>query len=191
MGHIISLAGRKLIHVPKIIKYAVDLAVLAILYFIVLYPKWKRTGRRATTVNTVMFIYLSGVMMVTLMPVITSLPFLFNHPYTPMNMVPFEDAINSRGDFVRQIVLNVIMTVPFGFLYPLCRRAFRKNCNLLRCLLMTVLLSLSIELLQPLINGARNADVTDIITNTAGGIIGYAVYKPVLGLLERRHTQGN
>ena len=106
-------------------------------------------------------------------------------------MVPFEDAINSRGDFVRQIVLNVIMTVPFGFLYPLCRRAFRKNCNLLRCLLMTVLLSLSIELLQPLINAARSADVTDIITNTAGGIIGYAVYKQVLGLLERRHTQEN
>jgi len=32
-------------------------------------------------------------------------------------MEPFEDAISGRGDFARQIVLNVIMTVPFGFLY--------------------------------------------------------------------------
>lgn len=174
---------------PKIIKYVVDLAALAILYFIVLYPKWKRTGRRAAAVNTVMFIYLSGVMLVTLMPVITSLPFLFNHPYTPMNMAPFEDAINGRGDFIRQIVLNVIMTVPFGFLYPLCRRTSGKSCNMLRCLLMTVLLSLSIELLQPLINGARNADITDIITNTAGAILGYIAYKPVLVLLKHRHTR--
>ena len=93
-----------------------------------------------------------------------------------MNMEPFEDAINGRGDFARQIVLNVIMTVPFGFLYPLCRCAAGKKCGLLRCVLMIAALSLSIELLQPLINGARNSDITDVITNTAGGLIGYVTY---------------
>ncbi len=41
---------------------------------------------------------------------------------------------------------------------------------------MTAALSLSVELLQPLINAARSADITDVITNTAGGLIGYAVY---------------
>lgn len=94
-----------------------------------------------------MFLYLSGVLLVTLMPVITSLPFCFSHPYIPMRMEPFEDAINGRGEFVRQIVLNVIMTVPFGCLYPMCRRATGEKCGLLRCVLMTVVLSLSIELL--------------------------------------------
>ncbi len=84
--------------------------------------------------------------------------------------------------FARQIVQNVIMTVPFGFLYPLCRRVVGKKCGLLRCVLMTIVLSLSIEILQPLINGARSADITDVITNTVGGLIGYVAYmlfKPI------------
>ncbi len=162
--------------IQKPFKYLLDFAVLALLYFLRFYPKWKYSGRRVLAVNTVMFLYLSGVLLVTLMPVITSLPFCFNHRYIPMNMEPFEDAINGRGDFARQIVLNVIMTVPFGFLYPLCRRAADKKCGLLRCVLMTAALSLSIELLQPLINSARSSDITDLITNTAGGLIGYVTY---------------
>lgn len=161
---------------PKLFKYLLDFAALALLYCLWLCPKWKHRGKRLLVINTVMFLYLSGVLLVTLMPVITSLPFCFSHPYIPMHMNPFEDAISGRGDFVRQIVLNVIMTVPFGFLYPMCRRVAGKKCGLLRCVLMTIALSLSIELLQPLINGARSADITDVITNTAGGLIGYMLY---------------
>lgn len=161
---------------PKLFKYFLDFAALALLYFLWLCPKWRRCGKRVLAVNTVLFLYLSGVLLVTLMPVIASLPFCFSHRYVPMHMEPFGDAISGRGDFVRQIVLNVIMTVPFGFLYPLCRRAAGKKCGLLRCVLMTAALSLSVELLQPLINAARSADITDVITNTAGGLIGYAVY---------------
>ena len=47
----------------------------------------------------------------------------------------------------------------------------------------TFLLSLVIELLQPLINGVRSSDITDIITNTSGGIVGYVLYllfKPII-----------
>lgn len=166
---------------PKLFKYLLDFAVLALLYFLWLCPKWKRSGKRELAVKTVMFLYLSGVWLVTLMPIIASLPFCFDHPYIPMNMEPFADAINGRGDFIRQIVLNVIMTVPFGFLYPLCHRAAGKKCGLLRCILMTIVLSLSIELLQPLINGARSADITDLITNTAGGLIGYLLSTSSVG----------
>lgn len=38
------------------------------------------------------------------------------------------------------------------------------------------LMSLGIELLQPLINGFRSADITDLITNVIGGIVGYVLY---------------
>lgn len=160
----------------KMIPYAVDFAALTLLYMFRLRPFWEKSGRQVLTINTLMFLYLSGVLLVTLMPIITSLPFCFNHPYVPMHMAAFEDMFNGRGDFTRQIVLNVIMTVPFGFLYPLCRHTAGKRCGLLRCLLMTAALSLSIELLQPLINGARSADITDIITNATGGLIGYVIY---------------
>lgn len=98
---------------------------------------------------------------------------MLNHPYTPMNLVPFIDVVSGRGDFIRQIVLNVIMTIPFGFLFPLIKN---KNPNLLKTVLYTFLLSLSIEILQPLINGSRSSDITDLITNVLGGIIGYIMY---------------
>lgn len=71
------------------------------------------------------------------------------------------------------------MTIPFGFLLALIKR---KNIKLLKVVFYTFLLSLSIEILQPLINGARSADITDLITNVIGGIAGYVIYlilKPI------------
>ena len=154
-------------------KELVDFAVLIIIYFWKFYKKWKEKGRDVLLVNTLMYIYLSFVLYFTLMPIITSLPFIFNHPYTPMNLVPFIDVLNSRGDFVRQVGLNIIMTIPFGFLLPLIKK---ENTKLLKVAFYTFLLSLSIEILQPLINGCRSSDITDLITNILGGIIGYIMY---------------
>ena len=154
-------------------KVLVDFIVLIIIYFWKFYKKWKEKGRDVLFVNTIMYIYLSFVLYFTLMPIITSLPFIFNHPYTPMNLVPFIDVLNSRGDFVRQVGLNVIMTIPFGFLMPLVKK---ENARLLKVVFYTFLLSLGIELLQPLINGTRSADITDLITNVLGGIIGYIIF---------------
>ena len=105
--------------------FGLDIAALAALYFFVFYRKWKNRGKDVLLINTVMYLYLSMVLAVTLMPVISSLPFIFNHAYVPMNLVPFTDVALSRGDFIRQVVLNVIMTVPFGFLLPLTENELR------------------------------------------------------------------
>ena len=154
-------------------KELVDFIFLIIIYFWKFYKKWKEKGRDVLVVNTTMYIYLSFVLYFTLMPIITSLPFIFNHSYTPMNLVPFIDVTFGRGDFARQIVLNIIMTIPFGFLLPLIKK---ENTKLLKVAFYTFLLSLSIEILQPLINGCRSSDITDLITNILGGIIGYIMY---------------
>ena len=155
------------------VKILVDVIFLSILYIFKLYQKWKQKGKDVLLVNTTMYIYLSFVLYFTLMPIITSLPFIFNHPYHTLNLVPFVDVMSGRGDFVRQVGLNIVMTVPFGFLLPLINK---ENEKLPKVILYTFLLSLSIELLQPLINGFRSADITDLITNTIGGIIGYIFY---------------
>ncbi len=154
-------------------KELVDFVFLIIVYFWKFYRKWKEKGRDILLINTLMYIYLSFVLYFTLMPIITSLPFIFNHPYNRMNLVPFIDVLNGRGDFIRQVGLNVIMTIPFGFLIPLVKK---ENDKLLKVVFYTFLLSLGIELLQPLINGVRSADITDLITNVIGGIIGYIIY---------------
>ena len=137
-----------------------------------------------------MYLYLSFVLYFTLMPIITSLPFILNHPYTPMNLVPFIDVLSGRGDFVRQIVLNIIMTIPFGFLFPLTRNGVAKfSQTVFFCFLM----SLGIEILQPLIDGFRSSDITDLITNVIGGMFGYGFYvifKPVtFWILDRLKTK--
>lgn len=154
-------------------KELVDFVVLFILYISIFYKRWKVKGKDILFVNTTMYIYLSFVLYFTLMPIIISLPFVFNHPYVPMNLVPFIDVSSGRGDFIRQIVLNIIMTIPFGFLFPLTKK---ENSKFLKTVLYCFLLSLIIELLQPLINGVRSADITDLITNVIGGIIGYIFY---------------
>lgn len=160
-------------------KYWIDFTALALLYAFVFFRKWKMVGKDILLVNTLMYIYLSFVLYFTLMPVITSLPFVLNHPYKPMNLVPFIDVSQRRGDFFRQIVLNILLTVPFGFLFPLTRsKAAKFTATVFFCFLM----SLGIELLQPLINGTRASDITDLITNVIGGMLGYGFYilfKPV------------
>ncbi len=156
-----------------------DFLLLIILYIFIFYKKWSSKDKDILFINTIMYIYLSFVLYFTLMPIITSIPFIFNHPYAPMNLVPFIDVSFGRGDFIRQIGLNIIMTIPFGFLFPLTQD---KKSGMLKTILYTFLLSLSIELLQPLIDGFRSSDITDIITNTFGGFIGYIFYvilKPV------------
>lgn len=171
-------------------KYLIDFTALAFLYAFVFLKKWKSRGRDVLLVNTLMYIYLSFVLYFTLMPIIVELPFILNHPYTPMNMVPFIDVMTGRGDFVKQVVLNVVMTMPFGFLFPLTQKeGARFSITVFFCFLM----SLGIELLQPLIDGIRSSDVTDLITNVIGGMLGYVFYvlsKPgilwILDHLKRR-----
>lgn len=155
------------------IKYLIDFIALVLLYAFVFLKKWKTKGKDTLLLNTLMYIYLSFVLYFTLMPIIVSLPFILNHPYKFMNMVPFVDVITGRGDFIRQILLNVIMMVPFGFLFPMTQNppvGFRKT------IFSCFLISLSIELLQPLISGSRSSDITDLITNIIGGMVGYVLY---------------
>ncbi len=160
-------------------KYWIDFTALALLYAFVFFRKWKIKGKDILLVNTLMYLYLSFVLYFTLMPVITAIPFVLNHPYTPMNMVPFIDVLKGRGDFFRQIILNVIMTMPFGFLFPLTQNG---TAGFGRTVLSCFLMSLTIEVLQPLLNGFRSSDITDLITNVIGAMLGYVFYiifKPV------------
>ena len=121
-------------------KYLVDMLAMIAIYGVFLYKKWRIKGSDILLVNTLMYVYIGLVLYVTLMPIITSIPFIFNHPYAPINLLPFVDYFNGRGDTVRQIVLNIIMMIPFGFLLPVVKKQ-----NILSCIARTLMFSLSIE----------------------------------------------
>ena len=160
-----------------LIKYFIDFTVLVFLYLFVFFRQWRTQGRASLLVKTLMYSYLSLVLYFTMMPVVVSIPSMLDHPYKPMNLVPFIDVSFRRGDFFRQIFLNVVMTLPFGFLFPLTRdNRARFGVTVFFCFLM----SLGIELLQPFFD--RSSDITDLITNVFGGALGYVLYtifKPV------------
>lgn len=171
-----------------LIKYFIDFAVLVLLYAFVFFRRWRAQGRDRLLVNTLLYAYLSLVLYFTMMPVVTSIPFMLDHPYKPMNLIPFIDVTLGRGDFFRQVVLNMIMTLPFGFLFPLTRDKRAKfGVTVFFCFLM----SLGIELLQPFFD--RSSDITDLITNVIGGALGYglyAVFRPVTSwVLDRVKTR--
>ncbi len=171
-----------------LIKYFIDFAVLVLLYAFVFFRRWRTQGRDRLLVNTLMYAYLSLVLYFTMMPVVVSIPFMLDHPYTPMNLAPFIDVSLRRGDFFRQVCLNVIMTMPFGFLFPLTRD---KRSNFGVTVFFCFLMSLGIELLQPFFD--RSSDVTDLITNVTGGALGYGFYvifRPVtFWVLDRLKTR--
>lgn len=176
-------------------KDLVDIVALIVIYLFVFYNRWRKKGKDVLLANTLMYVYLSFVLYFTLMPIITSLPFILNHQYIPMNLEPFVDVTYSRGDFIRQIILNIIMTIPFGYLFPLVSK---KEPSLIRTVLFTFLLSLSIEIIQPLLSISRSSDITDIINNVIGGVIGYLIYlaiRPltakILGYLGPKDSDSN
>ena len=168
------------------IRHLIDVVAILLRYIFVLFPKWKRRGGGVLFIWSVMYVYLCFVLFFTMMPIITSLPFLFDHPFA-FNLIAFDDYANGRGDFMRQIILNVVMTVPFGFLFPLTRR--RSKRTMVSTVFATFLLSLAIELLQPFVNSYRSFDVTDLITNTIGGFIGYCCFVVIRPMIESKRRK--
>lgn len=91
-----------------------DLAVLAVIYLLVLRPRWREAGRRTLAVRSVFCLYIVCVLGVTLLPVLSNLPGLAGNRYVPMELEPFRDLRNGYGNAARQLALNVVMTVPRG-----------------------------------------------------------------------------
>ena len=168
----------------KLITYLPDWLLLAAVWRIWLYPMWKPLPRTRLVLNTIFYLYLCCVAAVTLMPVLTSLPQVFHHSYRPMNMSPLIDITEGHLNARQEFLLNVLMMMPFGFLLPLVH-----GTSLKRTVLAAFLISLCIELLQPLLSTFRAADITDLLSNTLGGTIGCLIFLAAEPLLKRHLPQ--
>ena len=100
-----------------------------------------------------------------------------------IHLVPFADGI-SRDD-----LLNVVMTIPFGFILPL----IRKRTSFVNALLAGLAFGLGIELLQLLIAVLQGftfnyVDTSDVICNCLGTIIGWLIIAGIISLVKRGHS---
>ncbi|NFO14253.1 VanZ family protein [Clostridium botulinum] len=94
-------------------------------------------------------------------------------------LVPF-----SSSQVIMPYVLNIIMTIPLGFLLPLIWKQFR---TIKKVALSGFLLSLCIELSQ-LFTQSRNTTTDDLIMNTLGAIIGYFIFKAFFYIILRKNS---
>jgi len=90
-----------------------------------------------------------------------------------VNFTPFRElrAFGFKSNIL-EILLNVVIFIPMG----LYSGALFKNWGLIKHVLVFLVISLCIESLQyALAIGAF--DITDLITNTLGGILGWVLFK--------------
>lgn len=87
-----------------------------------------------------------------------------------LNLIPFVDIVNSPFAYMKNTILNIILFIPMGFFVPAVWKNFRSFKTMF---FMGLAVSLGIELLQ--IFTFRLTDIDDLITNTAGTVIGYEI----------------
>ena len=82
------------------------------------------------------------------------------------------------------LVGNVVVFIPFGFLLPL---VLKKGKNFLLMFFNTFLFVLGIEVFQ-LFSAFGVFDVDDILLNCCGAVIGYLLWRTLLGVKEEEYV---
>ena len=105
------------------------------------------------------------------------------------NVIPFDFVRQGLSDGVSEHLLvnvfgNILMFVPFGLLLPLGWGPFRRGA---RTCLAGTLASLLIEFLQAFCG--RSTDIDDVLLNTLGTLLGYALFAAARRLWPRFCTK--
>jgi len=126
--------------------------------------------------------YILAVLGVVFMPLRAVSPENAPYLWASVNVVPLHTVVEMFREFpgrvIQQLVGNVVLFVPLGFLLPVisvrCRRlpatasvalAFSAGIELVQ---LAMLLSLT---------GQRSVDIDDVILNVTGAIVGYSAWR--------------
>lgn len=95
------------------------------------------------------------------------------------NFIPFKEILRYKSImsplFLRNVVGNIILFIPFGFLISDFINSRAGKINIFITSLLTLITSSSIETIQMFIG--RSFDIDDIILNFIGSIFGYIAFK--------------
>ncbi len=165
----------------------IDIATILVLGLtwcgiVVLLRRKKKVGFVYLLFFSVFFVYIYKVLDYTLLRFQTLLLLQHFVPGLMLNGIPAGRTVNLiplvmlTSDDVKSSLLNILMMVPFGFGAP-----FIADLRFKRVVIAGLLFSLTIELVQLITGFAANttfriADVNDVIFNTIGVAIGYALF---------------
>ena len=116
--------------------------------------------------------YLFFLLWLILFKLSFNLPQFLTYSYSNVNLVPFSTFSFENTTVLRETTYNLIVFFPFGVLLNVNfkRLSFSKKLGII------FLVSFLAELIQFLF-GIGVADITDVITNTTGGLIGLWAYQ--------------
>lgn len=147
---------------------------IIILIFLCTYLKYKKNkGKIYLFFFSIFFVYLLYVTKYTIFPIF----FYDDQPPQPVsdyvNLIPFKLDLLSE-----QVLLNILLSIPFGFGIPFLTKINRMK----KLLTFSVLFGTIIEMIQFLliISPAftyRIVDVNDILLNMIGVLIGFTLFK--------------
>ena len=159
--------------------------MMGINYGIHLIAQWRTKTKKAFNfkeyfLSTIFVAYLSALLMITLARQASL--------YSGVNLKLFQSyrtsiAVLDTRSLVH-IVMNILMTIPFGLLLPL---VLKKSQKFLHFLVIIVITIVSIESLQ-MILGRGIFDIDDIFNNLLGGIIGFGFTNIYLNFKQRNLT---
>ena len=98
------------------------------------------------------------------------------------NFIPFKEIMRYKIDsslFYRNVVGNIILFVPFGYLVSY----YIKQPKYYGILILTFITSLSTEVIQMYIG--RSFDIDDILLNFIGGLFGFLIFKIQAKIIEK------
>jgi glycopeptide antibiotics resistance protein len=83
---------------------------------------------------------------------------------------------NNKVTFVINIIGNILVFIPFGFLFPI---TFHKQLNRLDKLLFTSVIGIVFVEIMQLVLKLGVSDVDDLILNSIGIVIGFVILKTI------------
>ena len=133
-------------------------------------------------VLTVVLFAIYGVVLVSV--VLFKFPFIFDHPGDGrvVNLIPFKGSFDANGSFDdAELVQNILFFVPLGVYLSMVvgRWSFWRRA------LLVLGVSVSFEVIQYAFD-IGHADITDVIANTLGGVIGVGLYAALARALKHR-----
>lgn len=161
--------------------YLSGLIVFVFLYC--MYLKKRNMSMYRKLIFTTLYIYIILVIEKTLMPIpvnhtqIEMWKEAFSHVKVDeyFNITPILDLNDNL--WRNNMILNMIMFMPFGFLWPLYKGKFRLKYIFLSSLIFSLMIELyQISMAFTMSAPLWYADINDIIANVIGGLIGYSIF---------------
>ena len=132
-----------------------------------------KQNKERTITKTLLTIYLIFLTWIIVFKMEIHLNTLFHMQYRNINLIPFYGSLIVNGKIeLSEIILNILAFIPFGIYISI----LKEEWNFFQKALPVFCVSFTYETLQ-FIFGIGASDITDLIGNTLGGVIGIVLFR--------------